>query len=165
LRATDDDVAGVIADPTPVLTLDDAFVLVRNHDVVLDATANARTSSLLASVVECVGHGSGHSVVSACVQRDGDVLRADRRPLRGSEQHLPPLPLLDDRNHPRERGCGSPVSPTPPGAVVAAAELAQRVVIDEAIRRCSIAATLAIVRHPQPEPPFDVVGVLEGPRS
>jgi hypothetical protein len=125
---------------------------------VLDATGNARASSLLAIAAQIVGPGLGHVVVSTCVQRDGDVLRADRLPLRGGERYLPALPLLDDSAYERERGCGSPISPTPPGAVIAAADLACEVVIDEATRSCSLPATIAKVRRAQPEPPFDKVG-------
>ena len=138
--------------------LDDALTLVRDHDVVLDATGNARASSLLATAAQIAGPGLGHAVVSACVQRDGDVLRADRLPLRGAERYLPALPLLDDSAHAWERGCGSPVSPAPPGAVIAAAELACRMVINEATRASSLPATIAEVRRAQPEPPFDKVG-------
>jgi hypothetical protein len=87
-------------------------------------------------------------------------LRVDRMPLRHGETHLPALPLLDDSTHLRERGCGSPVSPTPPGAVIAAAELAHRVVLDEATRTCALPASIADVRCPQPEPPYDRVGVV-----
>jgi hypothetical protein len=134
------------------------MALVRDHDVVLDATGNALASSLLATAAQAVGPGLGHVVVAACVQRDGDVLRVDRLPLRGKERHLPALPLLDDDAHPREQGCGSPVSPAPPGAVIAAAELAHRVVIDEATRACTLPATVAEVRYAQPEPPYDRVG-------
>jgi hypothetical protein len=126
--------------------------------VVLDATGNARASSLLATAAQMAGPGLGHSVVSACIQRDGDVLRVDRMPLRGADRYLPALPLLDDSAHARERGCGSPVSPASPGAVIAAAELACRVVIDEATRECSMPATVAEVRRAQPEPPFDHIG-------
>ncbi|WP_208983634.1 hypothetical protein, partial [Geodermatophilus obscurus] len=86
------------------------------------------------------------------------VLRVDRMPLRRGETHLPPLPLLDDTTGLRERGCGSPVSPTPPGAVVAAAELALRVVLDEATRECTLPATVAEVCSPQAEPPYYRLG-------
>ena len=134
LTRVDTNMDGVKSLIRPLLNLADAIALVRDHCVVLDATGNARASSLLATAVHAVGPDLGHVVVAACVQRDGDVLRVDRLPLRGGESYLPALPLLDDAAHPRERGCGSPVSPTPPGAVVAAAELAHRVVIDEATR-------------------------------
>lgn len=158
LARLDSDVGAVKAQPRHLTRFDDALALVRDHDVVLDATGNARASSLLASAAQMAGPGLGHSVVSACVQRDGDVLRADRIPLRGADKYLPALPLLDDSAHAREQGCGSPVSPAPPGAVIAAAELACQIVIDEATRECSMPATVAEVRRAQPEPPFDQVG-------
>lgn len=53
-------------------------------------------------------------------------------PLRQGVSYLPALPLRDENTLVREQGCGSPVSPTPPGSVIAAAELAHRVVIDAA---------------------------------
>jgi molybdopterin/thiamine biosynthesis adenylyltransferase len=139
----------------PLSVLEDAVKLVQDHQVVLDATGSARTSSLLATAA---GPASGHTVVSVCVQRAGDVLRVDRMPLRRGEAHLPALPLHDDATDLRERGCGSPVSPTPPGAVVAAAELAHRVVIDHATHTCLLPATIAEVRSPQPEPPYHRIG-------
>jgi len=138
----------------PLYDLDDAVALVRGHQVVLDATGSARASSLLATAADRVGRELGHTVVSACVQRDGDVLRVDRMPQRRSEAHLPALPLLDDTTGLRERGCGSPVSPTPPGAVVAAAGLVLRVVLDEATRECALPASVVQVQSPQPEPPY-----------
>jgi molybdopterin/thiamine biosynthesis adenylyltransferase len=158
LARVDTNVHGVKGQAQPLLRLDDAIALVRDHDVVLDATGNARASSLLTTAAWAVGPGLGHVVVAACVQRDGDVLRVDRLPLRGKERYLPALPLLDDAAHPREQGCGGPVSPAPPGAVIAAAELAHRVVIDEATRACTLPATIAEVRRAQPEPPYDQVG-------
>jgi molybdopterin/thiamine biosynthesis adenylyltransferase len=144
----------------PLIELADALDLVREHQVVLDTTGSARASSLLATAAERVGHGSGHTVVSACVQRDGDVLRVDRMPLRRGEVHLPALAPRDGAAGLRERGCGSPVSPTPPTAVVGAAELAVRVVLDEATRECALPATIADVRSPQPEPPYDRLGPI-----
>jgi molybdopterin/thiamine biosynthesis adenylyltransferase len=157
LARVDPDVSGVRT-KGPLIDVEDALDLVRGHQVVLDATGSARASSLLATAAERVGRGSGHTVVSACVQRDGDVLRVDRMPLRRDEVHLPALPARDDMAGLRERGCGSPVSSTPPTAVVAAAELAVRVVLDEATRECALPATIADVRSPQPEPPYDRLG-------
>jgi hypothetical protein len=158
LTRVDSDVAAVKTQSRHLTGFDDALALVRDHDVVLDATGNARASSLLATAAQMAGPGLGHSVVSVCIQRDGDVLRADRMPLRGADRYLPALPLLDDSAHPRERGCGSSVSLSPPGAVIAAAELACQVVLNEATRECSMPATVAEVRRAQPEPPFDHVG-------
>jgi len=139
-----------------VWTLDQAVALLQRHDLVVDATGSARATSLLSSAAEL----TDQVVVSACVQRDGDVVRVDRMPLRSSETYLPPLTRDDDDNQPRERGCGSPVSLTPPGAVLAAAELACRVIIDEVSGSRSLPGSLADVRQPQPEAPFDRLGLV-----
>lgn len=164
LTRVDPDVSGVRT-RGPLIDVEDALDLVRGHQVVLDATSSARASSLLATAAERVGPGSGHTVVSACVQRDGEVLRVDRMPLRRGEVHLPALPPRDDTAGLRERGCGSPVSPTPPTAVVAAAELAVRVVLDEATRECALPATIADVRSPQPEPPYRRLGPVTSAKT
>jgi hypothetical protein len=145
--------------PEHLTTLAEAVELVEAHDLVVDATANARTSSLLASAANV----TGRTVISVCVQRAGDVIRVDRFPLRAQERHLAPLPAIEDDDVAHERGCGSAVSRTPPGAVLGAAELAARVVIDEATRNQTFPPTLADVRRPQPEPPFDQLGLITGP--
>lgn len=167
LAAVDIDISRVRARNKWLVDLEEAKALVLDHQVVLDATGSGRTSSLLATAADMVGPGTGHTVVSVCVQRNGDVLRVDRMPLRRGEAHLPALPLLDESGHHRERGCGSPVSPTPPGAVIAAAELAHRVVVDEAIQECALPATIADVRRPQLDLQFGRVGLVtaETPRK
>lgn len=141
-----------------VQTLPEAVALVDEYDIVLDATASASTSSLLTTAAQMVVG----TVVSVCVQREGDVVRVDRFPARQGETYLPALSPTGLENLPWESGCGSPVSLTPPGAVVAAAELATRVVIDEALRSFSLPASLAEVRRPQPERPFNQMGLAQG---
>ncbi|MDI5975477.1 ThiF family adenylyltransferase [Amycolatopsis magusensis] len=158
LTTVDPDVTAVQSRYERLTDLDTALDLVRQHRVVVDATGSGRASSLLATAAALIDSPAEHTVVSVCVQRDGDVLRVDRTPLRPGENHLPPLALVDQASELRERGCGSPVSPTPPGAVVAAAELALRAVIDEATGGHTLPATLADVRRPQGQPPFDRVG-------
>lgn len=159
LTEVDRDVSGV-STMSWLATAEAAEELLREHEVVLDATGSARASSLLATVAEAIGHQSGHSVVSACVQRDGDVVRVDRLPLRFGETHLVAPPPQDSPGGLRERGCGSPVSPTPPIAVIAAAELAVQVVIDEALGSRRLAATIAEVRSPQADAPYRRAGIL-----
>jgi molybdopterin/thiamine biosynthesis adenylyltransferase len=161
LAKIDPDTSTVSVHASGVWTLDQAVALLQCHDLVVDATGSARASSLLSSAAEL----TDQIVVSACVQRDGDVVRVDRMPLRGSETYLPPLNKVDDDDQPRERGCGSPVSLTPPGAVLAAAELACRVVIDEVSGSRSLPATLADVRRPQPEAPFNRLGLVSASPS
>jgi len=141
-----------------VTRMADAIDLVKTHDVVLDTTANARASSLLSTAANIAGPGTGHAVVSACVQREGYILRADRFPLRQGERHLPALTEDPAHDEIREAGCGDPISRTPPSAVVAAADLAWQMVVDHATRTCELPASLATVRRPQIEAPFDRLG-------
>ncbi|MFD4197644.1 ThiF family adenylyltransferase [Amycolatopsis thermoflava] len=162
LSAIDPHVAAVTVVHDRVTTLAEATDLVLRHQILVDATGSGRASSLLATAVTRLDATAGHTVVSVCVQRDGHVLRVDRMPLRPGESHLPPLPALENTSRLRERGCGSPISPTPPGAAVAAAELALRVVIDEVTAEHALPATVADVRTPQDQPPFDVAGLIIG---
>nr|WP_152332319.1 hypothetical protein [Micromonospora purpureochromogenes] len=160
LAATGFDVGEVERRNRDITQLGDAVELVKTHNVVLDATAHAGASSLLATAADIVGAWTGHTVISACVQREGDIIRADRFPLRRAEQHLPALANEPVRAGVREAGCGEPVSRTPPAAVIAAAELACRMIIDEATHQSALPATMADVRRPQPDPPFDRLGLL-----
>lgn len=151
------DVEHVEARPQQLCTLAEAVHLVQTPHVVVDATAEGRASSLLATAAQI----TGRTVVSVCVQRNGDVLRVDRFPLRGVEKHLPALAPLSPANEEDlayERGCGSPVSLTPPGAVMAAAEWGSQVAIDEATLECSLPASIVEVRRPQLDPPYDELG-------
>lgn len=158
LAEIDSDVSTVTAKVEAVVDLEDACRVVASHDIVVDATADARASSLLATAAGLTGNE--HVVVSACAQRRGEVVRVDRMPLRPDEAHLPPLTLSERPELIREQGCGSPVSMTPPAAVIAAAALTCRVVIDAATRRNRYPATVAEVHQPQPEPPFDRIGFV-----
>ncbi|RSD10311.1 ThiF family adenylyltransferase [Amycolatopsis eburnea] len=160
LATVDPDVTAVQSEYVRLTDLDMALSLVRHHRIVVDATGSGLASGLLATAAALIDSQADHAVVSVCVQRDGDVLRVDRMPLRPGEDHLPSLALLDRSSELRERGCGSPVSPTPPGAVVAAAELALQAVIDQATGDQTLPATLADVRRPQDQPPFDRVGLV-----
>ncbi|NUR97550.1 MAG: hypothetical protein HOV67_20125 [Kribbellaceae bacterium] len=134
-----------------------AIDLLQTHDIVVDATADERAAALLRWAAE----QTHRSLVSVAVMRDGGVARVDRFPLRGDEQHLPPVPRRD--NVPalyRERGCGDIVSPTPPSAVVAAAELATVLTIDELTLERRLPATILRVLRPQPDAPYDTLATL-----
>ena len=156
LAKVDPDTTTVKIDPSAMWTLEQAVALLERHDLVVDATGSARATSLLSSAAEL----TNRVVVSACVQRDGGIARVDRMPPRAAETYLPALTRIDDDDQPRERGCGSPVSLTPPGAVVAAAELACRVVVDEVSGARSLPASVADVRTVQDEAPFDRLGLV-----
>ncbi len=151
------DVSGVEDRHDLLTTPAQAIALLREHHLVVDATANARATALLAWAT---GH-IARPVVSVCVQRQGGVVRVDRFPLRGAERHLEALPPLAGLDPGRERGCDGPVSPTPPTAVMATAQLACRAVLDELTHDCELPATLLDVLVPQ-EPPYDVVGMRMG---
>ncbi|MFV2102060.1 ThiF family adenylyltransferase [Micromonospora sp. LOL_024] len=135
-------------------TPEQAVKLLREHDLVIDATANARATALLTWASGCIAK----PVLSVCIQRQGTIARVDRFPLRGAESHLKPVPAQYRSGATHEHGCDEPVSPTPPTAVVAAAELACRVAIDELTNDCKLPATLIEVYEPQ-ESPFDIRGL------
>lgn len=114
------DLSQVQATVSQVNTPSEAHQIFQHHDVVVDATASDRTTSLLTWMAKT----TGKPLVSACLQRGDALARVDRYPLRPGETHLP----ADDGPFTgptlREPGCGQPVSPTPPAAVACAAELA-----------------------------------------
>jgi hypothetical protein len=139
-----------------VSTPAEAVGLLAGHDLVVDATANARATAMLGWAAE----RTGRPMVSICLQREGAVARADRFPLRDGEQHLDPVPLLPGPPLPRERGCGDSVSLTPPVAVLAAAELGCRLALDQLTGDRRLPATLLDVRVAQADPPYDRIGLL-----
>jgi hypothetical protein len=139
-----------------VSTPAEAVGLLAGHDLVVDATANARATAMLGWAAE----QTDRPMVSVCLQREGALARADRFPLRGGEQHLDPVPLLPGPPLPRERGCGDPVSLTPPVAVLAAAELGCRLALDQLTGDRRLPATLLDVRAAQADPPYDRIGLL-----
>jgi hypothetical protein len=94
--------------------------VVADFDLVVDATADGAVTAMLHHAAAALG---AH-VISACVQNDGDVARVDvLPPLSGNA--LPATPIRAAVGEAfYEGGCGDPVSPTPPHAVVQAAALA-----------------------------------------
>lgn len=100
-----------------------ALDAVTKYDLVIDATARGSATAMLHEA----GRITGNSVLSVCVQNDGDVTRVDLLPPIDGEEPLPRTPRAPHQ-HPDfyEGGCGDPVSPTPPDAVVQAAALAAR---------------------------------------
>jgi molybdopterin/thiamine biosynthesis adenylyltransferase len=138
-----------------ISTSDQAYQIFQEHDVVVDATGSDGTTSLLT----WMSTTTDTPLVSVCLQRQGALARVDRYPLRSGESHLPAVHDTDSGPMLREPGCGQPVSPTPPSAVVCAAELATRVVLDELEDVPSLPSTLVDVRIPQDEPPYDRLGL------
>ncbi|SDT80359.1 ThiF family adenylyltransferase [Actinoplanes derwentensis] len=134
-------------------TPEQAIALLREHDLVVDASADPRATALLAWASDI----AGRPVVSVCVERHGGIIRVDRFPLRGAERHHPPVRARGEATG-AEHGCDDPVSLTPPTSVVAAAELACRATIDELTTRHTMPATLLEIIEPQ-ETPYDVRGL------
>jgi hypothetical protein len=99
-----------------------ALAAVAEHDLVVDATGSGSVTAMLHEAARIVGK----TVLTVCVQNDGDVVRVDLLP----PVHGDPLPRTSPARGRQpafyEAGCGDPVSPTPPHAVVHAAALAAR---------------------------------------
>lgn len=98
---------------------DSILLLVREHDLVVNATAEFAVTA----AVHAVSRATGKHSLSAALQNDGTTYRLDvLPPLDGAS----PIPVSaasrpDRSDEYFEAGCGSPISPTPPHAVVEAA--------------------------------------------
>jgi len=106
----------VLADQT-------AYELLASHDLVINATAEYPVTALL----HAAARADGRHLVSVALQNDGDTLRVDILPPLSGEsmpQSANPNGAAVTQNF--EGGCGSPISPTPPFAVVEAAAVAVR---------------------------------------
>lgn len=126
--------------------------LLEEVDLLVDATGSAPVAAL---VEDAVGFAELHAV-SGYLQRDGAVVRVDRSPVDTDEDVIDPVPPVDrsDRTVLREAGCGDPVSPTPPHAVVAAASLAVNATVDVLCGR-SVPPSIVTVLAPQADVPYD----------
>lgn len=133
-----------------------AAQLLERHDLVIDATASSASA-----ILSFVAKTSGRSLVSACIQRDGGIVRCDRWPLKEGESHAPEVPFLES-SEPilREGGCGEPVSATPPHAVFEAAAVVVRMVSDLLAGEGSAEPSLVNVLVPQGDAPYDHVGIV-----
>ncbi|MFD3456983.1 ThiF family adenylyltransferase [Streptomyces sp. NPDC058691] len=103
----------------PLTSGADAVGHLRKHDLVVNATADFTTTALLHVSAQSLGT----RVLSAALQNDGRTYRIDVLPPLGDAATLPPSTLKADSKAPQlfEAGCGSPISPAPPYAVVEAA--------------------------------------------
>ncbi|WP_448003033.1 ThiF family adenylyltransferase [Agromyces bauzanensis] len=111
----------------------DAFELLREHELVVNATADFATTALLRTAAESL---ETH-VLSAALQNNGTTYRIDVLPPLDDAVPLPPS-TIDDDGEPAslfEAGCGSPISPTPPHAVIEAAAATVRHAIGLLLKR------------------------------
>ncbi|MFD9844021.1 ThiF family adenylyltransferase [Streptomyces parvus] len=97
----------------------DAVDHLRNHDLVVNTTADFATTALLHVSALTLGT----RVLSAALQNDGRTYRIDVLPPIDAAAPLPPSTTRAGTEAPQlfEAGCGSPISPTPPHAVIEAA--------------------------------------------
>lgn len=98
---------------------DSAAELLQVHDLVVNATADFATTALLHVTAEALDT----HILSAALQNDGTTYRLDVLPPLSDARPLPPSARDTGRaNHlVFESGSGSPISPTPPHAVIEAA--------------------------------------------
>lgn len=111
----------------------DAVALLRGHDLVVNATADFGTTALLHVTAESLGS----QILSAAIQNEGATYRIDVLPPLDGGPALPPSTIDVERSAPEvfEAGCGSPVSPTPPHAVIEAAAATARHAIGLLVKR------------------------------
>jgi hypothetical protein len=105
--------------PTGIWTVEQASVALGSCDLLIDATANSVASGVLAHAARI----TGTPLLAACLQNNGETQRVDViPPLAGAS--IPPTPQRTTTMPTLyEGGCGSPVSPTPPHAVLEAAAM------------------------------------------
>jgi molybdopterin/thiamine biosynthesis adenylyltransferase len=105
----------------PLTTSADAATLVADHHLVVDATADFATTALL----HLTAASMGTRILSAVILNEGAACRIDvlppfdnADPISPSTNASPIKPSI------YEAGCGSPISATPPHAVMEAAAVA-----------------------------------------
>lgn len=108
-------VAKALTDPMEVDSL------LAEFDLIIDASADAAASTLMAEAARSFGQ----KILSVCVQDEGRVVRVDVIPSDPSPA-LPPARLRTRGAAVLEPGCGEPVSLTPAFAVSEAASLGAR---------------------------------------
>jgi molybdopterin/thiamine biosynthesis adenylyltransferase len=110
----------------PLTSASEAALLISNHDLVVNATADFTTTALLHVVAESLGA----RILSTSLHHDGTAYRVDILPPAYGTSPVPPLATSPDTGVQApewfEAGCGSPISPTPPHAVIEAAAAAVR---------------------------------------
>jgi molybdopterin/thiamine biosynthesis adenylyltransferase len=110
----------------------DAAELLRDHDLVVNATADFTTTALLHVTAKTLGT----RILSAALQGDGAMFRIDVLPPLDNASPLPSsTPIFDREAEAFEAGCGSPVSRTAPYAVIEAAAATVRHAIGLLVNR------------------------------
>lgn len=110
-----------------------AVELLNSHDLVVNATADFATTALLHVTAQTLTK----RIVSAAIQNDGTTYRIDLLPPLDGVDPLPRSPVHAEQHVPElfEAGCGSPISPTPPYAVIETAAATVRHAIGLLVER------------------------------
>ncbi|KXO99707.1 thiamine biosynthesis protein ThiF (plasmid) [Tsukamurella tyrosinosolvens] len=127
--------------------------LLNSHDLVVNATADFATTALLHVTAQTLSK----RILSATIQGDGASYRIDLLPPIDGADPLPRTAVSAHQFVPEvfDAGCGSPVSPTPPYAVVEAAAATVRHAIGLLVGRPVHVAgemrelSISAVRRPQ----------------
>lgn len=98
---------------------DEAVELLSEHDLVVNATADFTTTALL----HVSARALSSRIISTAIQNGGTSYRIDVLPPLDGAEPLPPSSVVVKQPESElfEAGCGSPISPTPPYAVIEAA--------------------------------------------
>jgi molybdopterin/thiamine biosynthesis adenylyltransferase len=137
-----------------------AAELLMNTHLVIDATANAAVSGLLRDIADQIGKVN---FLKVSLHRDGALVRIDRygegtRVDNNRPEFIDAAPTAGASY--REGGCGDPISPTPPAAVLHAASTASRFGLD-ALRPANqqqLPDSQVEVLVAQPDQPWHVIG-------
>ena len=141
------------AHTTSIASVEDVERLFAHYDLVVDATASGAASTLLAEAAE-----PEVRVVQVASHRDGGVISVDVYPHDDDHKYVPDLEHVDSSL--REAGCGDPISPTPPNAVITAAGLTADIAIRLLLGSPAPASTW-YVRDAQDDAPLDRVGFVQ----
>lgn len=147
------------------LDAETAVNLLVTADLVIDATANATISSLLRDLADHMGRVN---FIKVGLHREGGIVRVDRYGERTRlDEDRPPFIAAPEGTGPtyREAGCGDPVSPTPPTAVLHAAATVTRFALDylQPSNRRRLPDSQVEVLSPQPDAPWQAIGWTHGP--
>ena len=116
----------IVAVHEPLTSGADASELIAHNDLVVDATADFATTALL----HLSAASSGAHILSAVILDEGATCRIDLLPPLDDAPLLPPSTSAGQASPGTyETGCGSPISATPPHAVIEAAAVATRHVV------------------------------------
>lgn len=112
---------------------DAALELLSGHELVVNATADFATTALLHVTAQTLAT----RIVSAAIKNDGTTYRIDLLPPLDGADSLPRSPVHAEQHRPElfEAGCGSPISPTPPYAVIETAAATVRHAIGLLVER------------------------------